>query len=59
MAEIRRNQGLTQQELAEKVSMSVVSIGYLETGKRWARIGTLSRIAKALKVDIHELFKGL
>jgi transcriptional regulator with XRE-family HTH domain len=59
VAEVRRNRGVTQQELAESVSMSVVAIAYIETGKRWARLGTLSKIARVLKVDIHELFKGL
>lgn len=59
VAEVRRNRGVTQQELAESMSMSVVAIAYIETGKRWARLGTLSKIARVLEVDIHELFKGL
>ncbi len=59
MAAIRRDRGFTQQELAEKVNMSVVAIGYIETGKRWVRIGTLNKIARALKTDIHDFFKGL
>lgn len=59
MAALRRKQGLTQQELAEKVNMSVVAIGYIETGKRWVRIGTLNKIAEALKTDIDEFFKNL
>jgi transcriptional regulator with XRE-family HTH domain len=59
VAEVRKSRGVTQQELAENISMSVVAIAYIETGKRWARLGTLSKIAKSLKVDISELFKGL
>jgi len=59
VSEVRRSRGLTQQELAERVSMSVVAIAYIETGKRWARLGTLSKIAKSLKVNVSELFKGL
>lgn len=59
LAQVRKHRGITQQQLAERIGMSVVSIAYLETGKRWARIGTLSKIAKNLKVDISELFKGL
>lgn len=39
--------------------MNVVSIAYLETGKRWSRIGTLHKIAKVLKLDISKLFEGL
>lgn len=59
VSEVRRSRGLTQQELAERVSMSVVAIAYIETGKRWARLGTLNKIAKSLKVDIADLFKGV
>lgn len=59
VAEVRKGRGVTQQELAERIGMSVVAIAYIETGKRWARLGTLNKIAKNLKVDISELFKGL
>lgn len=50
---------MTQQELAERTGMSVVGIAYIETGKRWARLGTLTKIAKALRVDIADLFKNI
>lgn len=59
VAEVRKSRGVTQQELAEKINMSVVAIAYIETGKRWARLGTLSRIANSLKVNVSDLFKGL
>ena len=59
VASVRKSKGVTQQQLAEQIGMSVVAIAYIETGKRWARLGTLSKIAKSLKVDIQELFKGL
>lgn len=59
VAEVRKSRGVTQQQLAEAVGMSVVAIAYIETGKRWARLATLNKIAKSLKVDIADLFKGL
>lgn len=59
VAAIRKSRGFTQQELAERTEMSIVGIAYIETGKRWARLGTLSKIAKALNVDIADLFKNL
>jgi transcriptional regulator with XRE-family HTH domain len=59
LAKTRKGRGLTQQELAEKIGMSVVAVAYIETGKRWARLGTLSKIARALKVDIADLFREL
>jgi transcriptional regulator with XRE-family HTH domain len=59
VAEVRKSRGMTQQELAESINMSVVAIAYIETGKRWARLSTLSKIARSLKVDIADLFKGI
>ncbi|HYH75808.1 MAG TPA: helix-turn-helix transcriptional regulator [Candidatus Saccharimonadales bacterium] len=59
IAEVRKARGVTQQELAERIGMSVVAIAYIETGKRWARLETLSKIAAILKVNIADLFKGL
>lgn len=59
LADVRKSKGVTQSELAERVSMSVVTIAYIETGKRWVRLSTLDKIARALKVSIAELFKGL
>ncbi len=40
VAELRKSRGVTQQDLAERIGMSVVAIAYIETGKRWARLGT-------------------
>lgn len=59
MAAIRKSRGLTQQELAERINMSVVAIAYIETGKCWARLGTLTKIAGALHVDVSDLFKNI
>ena len=49
VAEVRKSRGVTQQQLAELNGMSVVAIAYIETGKRWARLGTLNKIAKHLR----------
>lgn len=59
VAEVRKSRNITQQQLAEDISMSVVVIAYIETGKRWARLGTLNKIAKRLKVNVSDLFIGL
>lgn len=59
VAAVRKGRGFTQQKLAEEIGMSVVAIAYIETGKRWARLGTLTKIADALQVDIADLFRGL
>lgn len=59
LSEVRRAKGFTQQELAEKLDISLVSVGYIETGKRWPRLTTLHRIADALGVPLEQFFKGL
>lgn len=59
IAEIRRTHGMTQQQLAEAIDMTVVSVAYIETGKRWARLATLQKLAVSLKVDIADLFRGV
>lgn len=59
LAEVRKSRGITQETLAEKLDISAVSVTYLETGRRWPRLITLQRIAKALDVKVEELFKGL
>lgn len=59
VARVRKEKGLTQEQLAESLDVSVVTIAYIETGKRWVRIGTLSKIASKLNVDISILFVGV
>lgn len=59
IATIHKSRGFTQQELAEHINMSVVAIAYIETGKRWARLGTLMKIADALQVEIIDFFRGI
>ncbi len=59
ISEVRKSRGVTQQQLAEHINMSVVAIAYIETGKRWARLGTLNKIAKSLKVTVANLFEGI
>jgi transcriptional regulator with XRE-family HTH domain len=59
IATARKKAGITQQDLANELNMSVVNIAYIENGKQWTRPRTLKRIAKIIKVDVAELFKGV
>ncbi len=59
IAAVRKSRGLTQQRLAEQLDISLVSIAYIETGKRWPRLITIHRIADYLQVPVGEFFKGL
>jgi len=52
----RRNDlGMTQEDLAEKVGVSRVYIGYVEQGRNTPSLEILEKIAKALKVRLSEL----
>ena len=50
IAEIRREVGLTQEQLAEKADISVVHLSNIERGKKWPGLPVLIRIAEALEV---------
>ncbi len=59
VAELRKAHGVTQQQLAEDIGVSVVTVAYIETGKQWVRPKTLGNIAKSLGVHISDLFSGV
>lgn len=48
---------ITQEELADRAGLNRAYIGYIERGERNPSTETISKIAKALRVPIHELFK--
>lgn len=48
--DMRRQQGLTQEELAEKVGISHSFLGHIERGSRIASMETLVMLCNALKV---------
>jgi transcriptional regulator with XRE-family HTH domain len=54
--ERRRNLGITQAKLAEKVATSTHYIGQIELGNKFPSPEMLERIALALKIDSPELF---
>ena len=55
----RNRKELSQEKLAELVSMSPTSINSIEKGKQIPNAINLYLIAKVLEVDINELFKGI
>ena len=50
--ELRRDNGLTQKELANAMGVTASMIGQYETGIRTPKYETLERIAKALSVSV-------
>ena len=49
--------GLSQLHLALELGISTTFLSDIETGKKWVSAQTLSQLAKALKIEVFELFK--
>ena len=56
LKENRRKLGLTQDELAEKASVSTHYIAMIETCKKYPKPNMLEHIAKTLEISPHKLF---
>ncbi len=52
---LRAEQGLTQEALAKKTGLTRVHLARLESGNHDPTLGTLQKLAKALKVTVGEL----
>jgi len=53
---IRKKWGFSQEKLAEASNLSAQSISDIEGCRTWVSSNALERIAKALDVDIYQLF---
>lgn len=53
---IRKEKGLTQEKLAEKVGVSTTWIGYIETGYKRPNLKMIYKIANALGVKVKDIF---
>jgi transcriptional regulator with XRE-family HTH domain len=56
LKEHRKNLGLSQSKLAEKVDSATAYIGKIETGQQFPSPEMLERLAQALEIDSPELF---
>jgi len=54
----RKLNGLTQEELSEKIGVENSTLGHIETGKNLPSMSRLPLIAEALNVEVFELFIG-
>jgi transcriptional regulator with XRE-family HTH domain len=55
----RRERGLTQEDLAERVGVSRSAVAQWETGRTGQITGNLSRIAEALDLNVEYLMYGI
>ena len=53
----REERGVTQEQVALESGLNRAYIGYIERGERNPSTETLSKIAKALRVGLDDLFK--
>jgi len=56
LKEYRKKCGYTQAQLAEKVKVTPNYIGMLEMGRNFPTTDLIERIAKALNIEMYELF---
>lgn len=58
IAALRRNAGLSQSELAQKLKISPSAVGMYEQGRREPSVDTLAALAKVFGVSIDYLVTG-
>ena len=59
IADLRKERGLSQYDLAEKLkSLNQSQLSKIENGNRKIYVQDLTEIAKALDVDVMEIFRG-
>ena len=56
IVELRREKGLTQEDLCDLIGVDRSYIGFIERGERNPTLDKIDKIAKALKVTPKELF---
>jgi len=55
--ELRKVRGISQEELAFEAGLDRTYINSIENGKRNVSLINIEKLAKALKVNIYDLFK--
>ncbi len=56
---LRKEQGMTQEDLAFKVGVDRSYMGFIERGEKNVTLKRLVDIAKAFRVSLSELFKSI
>ena len=55
--EMRKLRGLSQEKLAEMINIDPKHLSRIEVGRSFPSMDTLDKIAKALRVDLKDLFE--
>lgn len=56
MQSLRKQKNLSQEELASRIGLDRVSIGYIEQGIRSPKLRTIFLVSKALNISTKDLF---
>jgi transcriptional regulator with XRE-family HTH domain len=59
VAELRRKRGFSQEEFAHECTFNRSYMGAVERGEKNITLAMTNKIAKALKMSLSELFKGV
>jgi len=57
LKKLRKERDITQEELADKIDLTIESISNIERGIFGPKFDNLEKIAKVLKVEVKELFE--
>ncbi len=57
ITELRKQKGLTQEELVERCNVTVITIQRIESGETTPRIYTIKTILHALGLDYEKVFE--
>ena len=56
LRQLRKNRNLTQEQLAEKLDISLPNISYIENGKTYPSVETQEKLCKVLNVKYVDLY---
>lgn len=59
IVELRRAKDISQEKLASLSGIDRSHIGFIEQGRRRPTLSTINKIAKALEINLEDLFRGL
>ena len=54
---LRQQRNISQERLAETIDIATTSLSYVETGRGFMTLNTLEKLAKALDVELYEIFQ--
>jgi len=54
---LRKQRGLSQEQLAEELNIATTSLSYIETGRGFMTLATLEKMSEVLQVEPADIFQ--